>query len=141
MKMLLGLLATVSFSLLAHAETPAPAASQKDVLSCMVANSGGQPQVSLIVSVHYDTSADFVIVSVSDKGQVYRMFTQMNKGEVDANLAQGSLALVLLDDTFSQDAGVIRNAGLAVVNQGANGGFSGLLIAHSNIYPLTCKKN
>lgn len=143
MKMTIGLLISAfAFSAFADTTAPAPApAGPKDVLSCQVAVAGAQPQVSVTMTLQGDVSADFLIVTINDKGQTFRMFTQMAKGEVDAKLSQGGLVLMLLEDTFTQDAGVIRNAGIAVVNLDEQGMFSGLLMAHSNIYPITCKKN
>lgn len=138
MKMILAFLMTATASL-ALAADPAP--TSKDILACTVADGAAQPQVSVLVTVHFDASADFVIASINDKGQTFRMFTQAGKGEVEASLAQGSVVFMLLDENFSQDAGVIRNSGVMVVNAGNDGSLSGLLVAHSNIYPLTCKAN
>lgn len=107
----------------------------KNVLSC--ATSDGA--VSMMLTVHADTAADFLILSITDKEQSFRMFNQVTKGDVETNLATGSLLYMLLDENFSQDGGVVRNAGVFVVNTGADGAMSGLLMAHSNIYQIACK--
>lgn len=145
MKLFFKILVTIgtafSFSAFADGSARDPSLSKKDVLSCVVPNGADPSQVSLLISVHYDTSADFVIASVTEKGLIYRMFTQMGKGEVDDNLSKGELVLMLLEESYSQDAGVVRNAGLAIIDASQDGTYSGLLVAHRNVYPLTCTKN
>lgn len=119
-----------------NATTPAPSAA-KEVLTCTVQSSTGSPQVSLNVSVQSDTSADFIVVGLNDKGTVSRLFTQADKDTVSKGMAAGSLGFLLLEENFTSENGVIRNAGFAIFTKGENG-YTGLLSAKGNLYPLTC---
>lgn len=116
------------------------AGEPKEVLACSVAAAdGAQAQVTLTVGVVADAAADFMVLNIDDKGTAFRMFAQMEKGEMEQSLASGSLVSLLFEDGMQQDAGVIRNAGLIVVQRGATPeAFSGLLSARGNLYPLTC---
>ncbi|MBX2988516.1 MAG: hypothetical protein KF802_11530 [Bdellovibrionaceae bacterium] len=125
-------------ALLVNAPAVAKAADVKEVMTCTVPNGNAASQVSASIVLQAEASADYVIVNVNDKGQNFRLFTQTDKGDVAQSIEKGSLGFLLLQENFTQDAGVIRNAGFLVISKRDTGAFEGLMGARSNIYPLTC---
>lgn len=115
-------------------------AQTKHLMSCNVAVEGSAPQVSLEIIVQEESSADFVMLNLSDKNESTTFFTQMEKGEVARNLAQGNLTGMMLQEDFAIDSSVVRNAGIFTVSF-ENGIGEGLFAAKGNLYPLNCTLN
>lgn len=111
-----------------------------EIMSCIVQVQGQEPQIHVSVVVQSETSADFVMLTLTDKTETTLFFTQLEKGEVARNLAQGSFTGMMLQENFSVDAGAIRNSGIFTVSF-ANGGGQGLFAAKGHIYPLACALN
>lgn len=112
-------------------------AQGREVLDCKVPVQTGVSSVLLKVSVYNETSQDFVVLDVTDTGGAFQMFAQMKPGEFAAAIQRGELGALVVEENVSQDAGVIRNAGLIMLSQSGTG-FEGLLSAHGNLYPLAC---
>jgi hypothetical protein len=116
----------------------AHAQQSREVLDCTVPVQNGQPTVSLTLSISYESASDFVVVTLNEAGQTTSLFTQMGKGEFDSSLAAGQLGFLLLEEGFSQESGVIRNAGFFLAAKGETGEITGFLSAKGNVYPLAC---
>lgn len=112
-------------------------AQSKEVLGCQVPNQGGASQVSLNMSVYLDSSQDFVVVDVNDKGTTFQMFNQLQAGELANAVQAGQIGFLLAEEGVGQDAGVLRNAGFIILSKNQTG-FEGFLSAKGNIYPLEC---
>jgi hypothetical protein len=130
----LGLVLSAQF---VSAQTQVPT-NLRDVMACIVPVQNGPSQVSMMVRVSTDNNGDFVVVSVNDRGLAYNLFSQLDRGEVASSITEGRLGILLLEETFRQDSGVIRNAGFAIISKGENNQFSGFVSAKSNIYPVNC---
>lgn len=113
-------------------------AQAKDVFACQVPVQNGSVQVTLNLSAYFETSQDFVVVDVNDKGTAFQMFNELKPGELNASIQQGEVGFLLAEANVGEDAGVLRNAGFIMLSKGQNGGFEGLLSARGNIYPLAC---
>lgn len=125
----------------AFAQAQADSSSAKHLFACSIANGTEAPAVNLSLSLIQDADADFLVVDVNDKGTEFRMFAQGSKGEVESGITQGALVFLLFEESLEQDAGVVRNAGLIVLQKADATSFSGLLSARGNLYPLTCAMN
>ena len=112
------------------------------VMSCTVPVENAEPIVSLSVLVQSDSASDFVIVQVTENSETFLLFSQLEQGEVAQQMADGGLTSLLLQEDFSSDSGVIRNAGVISVafEAGAEAG-TGLMAARGHLYPLSCTKN
>jgi len=127
-KMILG------FLLLAGVSTQA---AQVPVFNCTVP---GKPStVTLEVAVSDNESVDYVTVTLNDKGAI-NLFTQMEKGGAQKQVAAGNLGTLVFGEQISQgDDGVLRDSGILSLSQDA-GKWNGLLSAKGSVYPLECTK-
>lgn len=106
------------------------------IFKCVVPNS---TSASLQIDLADDQSADFVMVSLSEKSGGSTFFSQEDKGTVDAQLKNGFFQILALTEKSGQEDGVIVNTGILSLSKEADGSFSGLLAAKGNIYPLSCQ--
>lgn len=140
-KMIFALMAFVSLNAFAQeAPTPAPAPvpTSRNVLNCVVPVQTGNPSTSMILTLGADLSADFILLNITDGTNKAQLFSQMEKGELSRDLAKGSVSMLMLQESYSQQGGVIRNAGFFAVSKDENGAFRGFLSAMGNLYPLSC---
>lgn len=144
MKML-SFLASLILTASAFAQTTAPAnptteIGGKIILNCAVAVQSGTPTVTVDVGLVNDPNADFLVLQITDHTSTFQMFAQGAKGSVTAGVTSGQYFSLMLDETAGQDAGgVVHNAGVLLLGKDATGNLSGLLSAHSAVYPLSCK--
>lgn len=94
------------------------------------------------IDLYNDTSKDFVTFTLMKDGQKVEnegmFYNQMDKGELLTSLEAGRLDALLLTEQMKQEDGVVKNVGMLTLSQQANGAFSGLMIAQSNLYRLLC---
>ena len=133
MKTFISLAIVSLFSMSAFAETV--------VLKCVVPVQSGQPQVLTQITIGADASLDFVTVDVQDLKQTYTFYSQLEKGQLDAEVKAGQVSFLLLTDNSAQEAGVIRESGFFAVSKEADGSFYGFISAVGNVYPLQCQLN
>jgi hypothetical protein len=107
-------------------------------LDCVVPVQNAPPSVRLDVSLSNDTSVDFITVTVIGVKSKDVLFTQIDKGSLDSQLKAGAVSIMVIQEGFAQEAGVIKKAGALNLQKTEDGRFSGVMLAMANIYPLSC---
>ena len=95
--------------------------------------------VTLNITLGADTSIDFVTINLNEASGASVFYSQMDKGALDQQIAQGYANMLVLTDNTQQTNGVITDAGFLAVSKETDGTFSGFLAAKGNVYPLSCK--
>jgi hypothetical protein len=142
MKSLLIAILLSSVSAFAGEVAAEPTAAPSTKLNCQVPNDQGASVVALEISKAADTSVDFVTFTLTSPNvKAVTLFTQMEPGTYEKQISGGQLGTLVLQENAAQENGVVKNAGFIVLNKEADGTFSGMMAALSNIYPLTCSVN
>jgi hypothetical protein len=107
------------------------------VFTCVVPSNTNA--VTLNVTLGVDSSIDFVTINLNEASGASVFYSQMDKGALDQQIAQGYANMLVLTDTTQQTDGVITDSGFLAVSKEADGSFTGFLAAKGNVYPLTCQ--
>jgi hypothetical protein len=116
-----------------------PVAATPTKLSCEIPVQTGTPTVKLEMSLGADTSVDFLTLTLTGTAKTETLFMQMEKGTFAKGLQDGQFSTLVLQEGFSQEAGVYKNAGIIALDKKTDGTFGGMMAAMGNIYPLSCK--
>jgi hypothetical protein len=108
-------------------------------LNCVVPIQDAAPVVSLEVALANDTSVDFVTLTLTSPTSKEILFMQLEKGALETQMAAGAVSMMVIQEGFGQENGVIKKAGLLNLQKDEAGNFGGILLAMGNIYPLACE--
>lgn len=108
-------------------------------LSCVVPVEGAASLVNLDVTVSTEESVDFVMLTLTGPNTNEILFTQMEKGSFSEGLASGNVTMMIIQEGFAQEAGVLKKAGIFSVSKNTDGSYQGIMAALGNLYPLACK--